>query len=141
VEQVGVDIHYAGRDVKTADVDCLAGTRRVDGGGDFSDLSRLDCHIARAIDIIPGIDDVAAFEQQIVLGEGGGEQKDRGEKFEHELFEQFLDGQIEIGTPGVKSRLHFVSVFQTVGVTVPDAGVNHPNKRYAKTSVIVELLL
>jgi hypothetical protein len=48
---------------------------------------------------------VATLEEQVVLREGGREEEDRRDKFEHELFEQFLDGKFKIGIPGVEARL------------------------------------
>src|SRR5205823_5493798 len=70
VEQMRVDVHQTGRDVEAAGVDDLAGARRIDGGGDFGDLAGLNGHVAERVDVVSGIDDVSAFEQQVILGEG-----------------------------------------------------------------------
>jgi len=70
MEQMRVDVHQAGCDIEAAGVDGFASARGIDGGGDFGDLAGLNGHVAERVDVVSGIDDVSALEQQVILREG-----------------------------------------------------------------------
>jgi hypothetical protein len=75
---VGVDVDQAGRDVEPGDVDGLQRLRGRDVGRDRPHGPVLDGHVADGIDVVPGIDDVAALEEQVVVLRRGrtGEAQD-----------------------------------------------------------------
>ena len=71
-EDVGVEVDEAGCDVESGDVDGLDGGVGGDAYGDFGDLAVLDGYVTDGVDVVLGVDDVAAFEQEVVVFRGGG---------------------------------------------------------------------
>src|SRR6202034_2890165 len=69
---MNVDIDQAGRNIHTLDVDGLERIRGGDVIGYFGDLAILDGDIHDRVDMVPVIEDMAAFEQQIVDRSGRG---------------------------------------------------------------------
>ena len=67
-----VDIHQAGRDVESRDVDHLQSGGRIQVLRDGRDRTILDGDIADGADIVLRIDDVAALQKQVIcrLAEG-----------------------------------------------------------------------
>ena len=61
-----VNIHQAGRDVEARDVHDLGGLCGIDIARDRGDAAVLDGDVHDCVNVVPGIDDVAALEQQIV---------------------------------------------------------------------------
>src|SRR5579871_1146074 len=74
---VHVDVDEAGSDVEAGDIDDLPGLRGIDVGRDLGDAAVADRHVADFVDVILGVDNVAALEKKIVrsLGESGGQKK------------------------------------------------------------------
>ena len=64
-----VDIDQPGRDVQAADVNHLRGSGRIDAVGDRCDTPFLDSDILRLIDLVLGVDQVTALEQQVILSQ------------------------------------------------------------------------
>ena len=71
---VDVDIDQARRDVKAGGVHGLDGARCRDVGGDGGDFAVLDRDVAHGAELVLAVDDVAALDEQVVVGlrEGGG---------------------------------------------------------------------
>ena len=66
-EDVHVDIDEPGRHVKALHVHGLERRRRVDARGHGGDLAVADGDVTDLVDLVPGIDDVPAAQQQIIL--------------------------------------------------------------------------
>jgi hypothetical protein len=84
---VGVDVDEAGGDVEAGDVDDLEGLGRVDAGGDGGHLAARDGDVAHGVDPVPGIDDVPAAQQDVVLrlrGRSLRARRNRGRQRQHE---------------------------------------------------------
>jgi len=75
-EQVDVDVDEAGRHIQAADVDRLLRLRGVDRGPEGGNLAATNGHVHAPVDVVPGIDDVAALEEQLILlsTRGSGQQ-------------------------------------------------------------------
>ena len=56
-----------GDDVEAGDVDGLDGGVGGNAYGDFGDLAVLDGYVADGVDVVLGVDDVAAFEEEVVV--------------------------------------------------------------------------
>ena len=65
-EDMHVDVDQARRDVQARDVDDLECLRRIDLRRHGGDLAVADGHIGDRADLVPGVDDMAAAEQQVV---------------------------------------------------------------------------
>ena len=64
---VDVNVHEPRRDVVARRIDHFEGLGRSDVRRDGRDFSVRDGHIANRTDLVPGIDDVAALQQEVVL--------------------------------------------------------------------------
>ena len=76
---VHVDVHVqeTGGHVQPRGVDGLCRLGRRDVRGDGGDLAPLDRDVPHGVDPVPGIDDVAALDQQVVGGLGAGGARER----------------------------------------------------------------
>ena len=66
-KDVDVDVDEARSDIEPRDVDHLQGAGRIEAGGDRRHLAVRDGDITHGTDPVAGVDDVATFQQQIVL--------------------------------------------------------------------------
>jgi hypothetical protein len=79
------NVDEAGGDV---DVDDASGFGGVDSGGDGGDLAGGDGDVAGSVDAVLGVDDVAAPEEEVVLGLGegaSGQEKDGDRETDSEM--------------------------------------------------------
>lgn len=78
VADVVMDIDEPGRDIEAGDVDDFSGGRGGNVFGDGSDFAGGDGDVHHGVDVISGIDDVAALKKEIILdslcGRGEGEK-------------------------------------------------------------------
>ena len=74
---VDMDIHQAGRDVKSAHIDNLQRLRGIDMLSHGGDLSIADSNVPHRTDLVLGVDNVTTLQKQIVLilGEAGSGHK------------------------------------------------------------------
>jgi hypothetical protein len=79
---VDVHVHQAGGDVQTLHVDHFEGCGARDIRGNPGNLVVLNRHVADGADVILGVDDMTAGEQEVILRlgseGGGGEEKNGG---------------------------------------------------------------
>src|SRR5262249_55399364 len=71
-EDVHMNIDKSRRHVKSADVHRLQSARRVNPGLDSRDLAASNGDISDRVDLVFGVDDVPATQQQVVFLLGGG---------------------------------------------------------------------
>src|SRR5262249_11993595 len=83
MEQGCMNVYHAGCDVKAGNIDCFAGARRIGGRRNVRDPAPLNADIVVAVDVVFGIDDTPAFEQQVVLTEHWRQQKEREDQPMH----------------------------------------------------------
>src|SRR5207302_1544559 len=71
-EDVHVHVDQSRTDIEAGNVDGFARLRAGNVGCDSRDLALGDGYIPDRVEIVPGVDDVAALEQQIILRLAGG---------------------------------------------------------------------
>ncbi len=81
--EVGLEVDEAGGDDVVADLDDFAALRGGNAGGDLADAAFGDGDVEAAVAFVFGVDDAAAFENEVVdLGFLGGEEGGGGEEEE-----------------------------------------------------------
>lgn len=93
--EVNVNIDKPGRDVETVARDDLFCLGRFDGRSDLGDLVAQDGDIHLAIDVVFRVEDMPAFEQQVVRL--GGEQSGDGEKKHWSCHRRYSTAESAIG--------------------------------------------
>ena len=106
-EDMSVDVDQAWRHIQTRCVDHLAGFRGGNIRANRCYSARFNCDVADGVDVVLRIDDMAAFQKQVVLLREGGnhaEQQYAEQKGEssHRILEKIL--QRELHLPVIEPR-------------------------------------